>query len=358
MPVDISGSSQAVRALDCFPERHDATEPITIAPLGRGLINETHLVTGTAAPLVLQQVSPIFDPAIHHNIEAVTSRLAAAGLATPRLRPTRDGQLWADLGTHGVWRLMTHVAGTSFDVAQSTAQAAAAGALVARFHGALADLDHDFVGRRLGVHDTAAHLARLKHAVAQHRGHRLHAAVVRLADDIQTAQRKLPPLPDLEPRPCHGDLKLNNLRFAGPEPPASAQAICLIDLDTLGPMSLAHELGDAWRSWCNRAGENATEAHFDLAIFAASWEGYRRHGGDQLDRAEREGLLLGVDWICLELSARFATDALEERYFGWDPQRHQTRGDHNLERARGQLALHRAAVHSRPERARLLGIAG
>ncbi len=352
----MSGTSLASVALDHFLERDAATQPIVIAPLGRGLINETHLVEGTAEPLVLQRVNPIFDPAIHHNIQAVTQRLAQAGMVTPVLRPTRQGQLWADLGPDGVWRLMTHVAGASFDVAQSAAQARAAGALVARFHGALSNLDHEFVGVRLGVHDTTAHLARLQRAERTRSDHRLHGAVARLAADIRDAAAHLPPLPELALRPCHGDLKLNNLLFAGPVPPGSHDGLCLIDLDTLGPMTLAHELGDAWRSWCNQAGEDDTVAQFDLEIFEASWEGYRLHGGEDLDDTERQGLLLGVEWICLELAARFATDALEESYFGWDAERYPTRGDHNLVRARGQLALHHAAAATRPARARLLGV--
>ncbi|MBW2455907.1 MAG: aminoglycoside phosphotransferase family protein [Deltaproteobacteria bacterium] len=343
-------------ALDCFPERDAAARPIVLTPLGRGLINETHLVRGTPVPLVLQRVNPIFAPTIHHIIEAVTQRLAQAGMVTPVLRPTRQGRLWADLGQDGVWRLMTHVAGASFDVAQSAAQAHAAGALVARFHGALCDLDHEFVGARLGVHDTAAHLARLQRAETGCSDHRLHGAVASLAAEIRDAAAQLPPLPELALRPCHGDLKLNNLLFAGPASPASHDAICLIDLDTLGPMTLAHELGDAWRSWCNQAGEDVTEAQFDLGVFEASWQGYRRHGGDDLDRTERQGLLLGVEWICLELAARFAADALEESYFGWDAKRYPTRGDHNLVRAQGQLALHHAAARTRPARARLLGV--
>lgn len=356
MSVAVSGSSLASVALDHFPEREAAAQPIVITPLGRGLINETYLVRGTPAPLVLQQVNPIFDPTIHHNIQAVTQRLAQAGMVTPALRPTRQGRLWADLGPDGAWRLMTYVAGASFDVAQSAAQAQAAGALVARFHSALGDLDHEFVGARLGVHDTAAHLRRLTQAERRYRDHRLHGAVAQLAAEIRDATAQLPPLPQLAERPCHGDLKLNNLLFAGPEPPASEDALCLIDLDTLGSMTLAHELGDAWRSWCNQAGEDATEAHFDLGVFEASWEGYRRHGGDDLDRTERQGLLLGVEWICLELAARFAADALAESYFGWDAERYPTRGDHNLARARGQLALHHAAARTRPARARLLGV--
>ncbi|MDB4981897.1 MAG: aminoglycoside phosphotransferase, partial [Myxococcales bacterium] len=67
-------------------------------PLPGGLINRTFLLTRGDARAVLQRVSAIFSPRIHENIEAVTSRLAAAGLETPRLVRTRAGGLFVDAG--------------------------------------------------------------------------------------------------------------------------------------------------------------------------------------------------------------------------------------------------------------------
>ena len=315
------------------------------------------LVTANARRSVLQRLAPIFSPVINENIAAVTSALAAAGLPTPRLLPTREGNLWLDLGGEdGVWRLQTFVPGVSFDKVQSPAQARAAGALVARFHCALDGLVYAFGGLREGVHDTAKHLARLREALPDHKGHRLLPYVGPVAEAILTRAQDLDPMPVLPPRLCHGDLKLNNIRFAGEAPPASEEALCLIDLDTVGPMSLGYELGDAWRSWCNLRGEDDTHASVDLSVFRASFAGYASGIGRALTEAERRALLGGTEWISLELASRFAADALIESYFGWDPQRYPSRGDHNLARSRGQLALHDAFVATRKERAAILGL--
>ena len=54
--------------------------------------------------------------------------------------------------------------------------------------------------------------------------------------------------------------------------------------------------------------------------------------------AEWAALVPGAERIALELSCRFALDALDESYFGWNP-RFGGRGEHNLLRARGQAAL-------------------
>jgi len=287
--------------------------------------------------------------------------LMAAGLPTPLLLPTREGKTHLELGASapapvtGVWRLLSFVDGVSFDVLDGPEQAGAAGQLVARFHAALEGLSHTFVGLRQGVHDTPLHLRRLREAVIAHAHHRLAAAVAPLAQEIASAAEALPPLPTALPRLGHGDLKFNNILFAGREGAARQQAVCLIDLDTVGPVLLAHELGDAWRSWCNRAGEDAAVAELDLALFEASWDGYASGPARALGEDERRALLLGVEWISLELAARFLGDALAESYFGWNPAKFPGRGEHNLLRARGQWSLHRALVETRPLRARILG---
>ncbi len=334
------------KVLRAFPGLQDAS----IEPLGHGLINQTFLLATDDGRFVLQRLSPIFAPEINHNIAAVTLALAKAGLPTPRLVPARDGRLWVDLGTGGVWRVQTFVAGRGFDKVQSAAQARSASELVARFHRAVEGVDHRFVGLREGVHDTAKHMARLREAVASHASHRLIADVSELAKAILACVQGLRPLPALPARIGHGDLKLNNVLFAGDCAPAAEEAVCLIDLDTVGPVLLAHEIGDAWRSWCNLSGEDATTAKVDVAVMAASFEGYASAIGRDLTRDERLALLGGVEWISLELASRFAADALGESYFGWDPARYATRGEHNLVRARGQFALHQALVTSRPER--------
>lgn len=333
-------------------------EAATVVPLAGGLINRTFLLRRGDARAILQRVSPVFSPRIHENIEAVTRRLEAAGLTTPRLVPTREGALFLEASKGaGSWRMLTHVEGLAFDAVARVSQARSAGALIARFHRALDDLRHDFVGMRAGVHDTPAHLRRLAEAVAAHPDHRLAAEVAPLAAAIAFRARELPPLPPLPARVCHGDLKFSNLLFADHEPPAFDRAVCLIDLDTVGPLSLAYELGDAWRSWCNRAGEDEIEARLDLEVLRASVEGYREGWGEPLDGATRSALVLGVEWISLELAARFAADALLETYFGWDPRRFAGRGEHNFVRARGQWSLHEALVATRAARTELLNAA-
>ena len=59
----------------------------------------------------------------------------------------------------------------------------------------------------------------------------------------------------------------------------------------------------------------------------------------------------GVATITLELAARFALDALEERYFRWDRQRFAAAWEHNLLRACNQLQVWRAMPERRAQKA-------
>lgn len=334
--------------VDEFPELNGAT----VMPLGKGLINRTWLVVRDHESWVLQHVNALFNPRIHENIQAVSAHLRAKGLSCSELLATAKGSLYASVEGE-VWRLMTRMHGVSFDTVQSPEHAHAAAGMVGAFHAALQDLDYVFVGCREGVHDTARHLATLRQAVASHGGHRLHQQVRPLAEAIETAVLGLPPLGNEPQLVGHGDLKINNLLFdtSGNE---AAVPVALVDLDTLGPVHLGHELGDMWRSWCNACGEDSQEAHFDVAIFEASLVGYCEGRAWSCSAQARTALLYGVEHICLELAARFAADALRESYFGFDRERFEAAGEHNLLRAQGQWRLAQAAQRCRPERAALL----
>lgn len=326
-------------------------EPDWLRPLGTGLINRTFIARERGGELrVLQQVNPVFPPAVNEDIDAVTAHLAERGLLTPRLVRTVDGELCV-ADPAGAWRVLTCMPGRVLDAVEHPAQAREAGRLLADFHRALDDLEHDFRHVRPPVHDPARHLADLERAVEAHGRHRLHGDAAALAEEIFSAMAALPALPATPARVVHGDPKISNLVFA----PHGDRAVCMLDLDTVGRMALPFELGDAFRSWCNVASEDDPRGHFSAALFEAAATGYGAVAGAWLRPAEAEAAVSATAIIQVELAARFCADALNESYFGWNPSLFGTRGDHNLARARGQLAVHRSLVR---EYARLEDIAG
>jgi Ser/Thr protein kinase RdoA (MazF antagonist) len=333
----------------------------SIEPLGDGLINETFLVEGPVGALppshgtaadraVLQRVNPIFGLAVHEDIEAVSRHLVKKGLLSPLLYRTQSGALAVDLGKDGVWRLSSYVPGRTTSRVEP-ALCGEAGRLVGAFHAALFDLDHDFRFRRPGAHDLSAHLRTLQEAQAAPSPPPGFAA---LADEILHRAAALPAQVKGPLRVCHGDLKINNLRFGD-----DGNGLCLLDLDTLCRQPLCIEMGDALRSWCNPSplGENDPHGTFDLDLFARCIEGYAGPAAAFLTAEEQAGLVAGVERIALELAARFCADAVNRRYFRWDPSRFESQSSHNMVRAAGQLGVargvssHRAAAEALVERA-------
>lgn len=324
--------------LDAFELTGDRLEAVA-----GGLINQTFLARDEAgAPaLVLQRLHAIFAGEVNLDIEAVTEHVAARGLETPRLVRAADGRAWVDAGG-AAWRVLTYVGGVTLHAIEDAAQAEEAGALVGRFHRAVDDLDRAFAFARADVHDTAAHLARLSAVTTDATSGPLAEAAA-LRDRILEAAAALPAMPATRRRICHGDLKVSNLRFDHDRRRARA----LIDLDTLGWQTIAYELGDALRSWCNPRGEDTGEPSIDLGILRASLRGYARGAGDLLSAEERASVAVGLETVCVELAARFCTDVFDDSYFGWDGARFASRREHNLVRARGQLALAASVTHAR-----------
>ncbi len=316
-------------------------EAAEIAAVPGGLINATYAVRVGGAPVaVVQRLHSIFDAKVNLDLDAVTAHLAARGMTTPRLLRTRDGRAWHDHDGR-VWRALSWIDGVTVHRIPEPSWAEAGGVLVGQFHRAVADLRHDYAFARAGVHDTSAHLARL----AQHVEAGLDREASELGRDILAAAADLPGMPAVPRRHGHGDLKISNVLFA--RSPAPVRGTCLVDLDTLGLTTMAFELGDAMRSWCNPGGEDAGQVSFDLPIFAAAIRGFRSVADALVTRDERISIVIGLETVCLELAARFAVDVFRDDYFGWDAARFPTRRAHNLVRARGQLALGRAvrSVH-------------
>ncbi|MGE0548331.1 MAG: phosphotransferase enzyme family protein [Kofleriaceae bacterium] len=313
-----------------------------LAPVPGGLINATYAVRiGGVAIAVIQRLHTIFHPSVNFDIDAVTKHVIARGVPVPRLLLTQAGEAWQEHDGR-IWRALSWIDGTTVHRVPDPSWAHAGGMLVGRFHRAVSDLEYRYAFVRAGVHDTVAHLGRL----AEHVESGADPEAVELGRAIMSVATSLPELPITAKRHCHGDLKISNLLFdAG----GAVTAVALLDLDTLGQGTMAFELGDALRSWCNPLGEDAGEIRFELPIFAAAITGFRSVADDLLTRDERTSIVLGLETVCVELSARFAVDVFRDEYFGWDPTRFSSRRAHNLVRARGQLALAAAVRAARQD---------
>lgn len=312
--------------LAAFPLPSEAT----VVPVGTGLINKTYRVATREGDFVLQKIHEIIPDAAAHDMQVVTAHLAERGMRVPRLVVTNDGQPFARDDEGGRWRLYPWIAGEIVDALTTEAEAREAGRIVGEMHRHLAALDYRPQGSIPHFHDTAYILDEL-------RGVRdaLPSDARALADAI------IAELPELivddrageHRHVIHADLKISNIVFD------SGKAVGVIDFDTLLWHYPSVDLGDAYRSWCNRTAEDDAHAAFDMGLFAAAEEGYAQGRGIAADTATRALHLRAAKQIACELASRFLVDVVRDTYFGYDAKRYPSRRAHNLARAAGQYHL-------------------
>ena len=326
--------------------------PGTIEPLGKGLINDTFRLAAGGRGYVLQRINPRVFPnpgQIMTNLLRLSEHARGAGssgLRIPGVVRARDGRPYSR-GTDGaLWRMMELVEdGVSLPGLGSAEEAAEVGGTLGRFHKLAAGLPEGALDVTLpGFHHTPGYLER--HLAAREcwvQGSESEGADARavracfeqidrregLASVLHTALAE----GRIRERVIHGDPKLDNVLFHR----GSGQALALIDLDTVQPGLIQHDLGDCLRSCCNRSGESpATEARaeFDLGLGAAILAAYGDETRGMLGAGDIAVFYDAIRLMPFELALRFLTDHLEG-----DPYFRVSHRGQNLYKARVQLAL-------------------
>ncbi|KAA6187737.1 phosphotransferase [Thiohalocapsa marina] len=329
------GSTPALTARAIARRFLGATDDLAIAPLGAGLINRTYRVDQGQDSFVLQCLNPRVFPApeaVMANLVRLQARARAhpeCGVRVPALIRTPAGEDWLRDDHGHLWRLLEFIRPSRVLRALETPrQAAAIGRALGRFHRLLAPLDPASFALALpAFHCTTSYLARLDALLAgaaASNGPVDAPSDATIAPLLQFIDARRPLAGVLEQalaagitqeRIVHGDPKLDNLLFA----PDTDRVLCLIDLDTVQPGLLHHDLGDCLRSCCNRAGEQAGEqasASFDLALCEAILNAYAAETPGLLSAEEQALLPAAVQLIPFELCIRFLTDHLQgDRYF-------------------------------------------
>jgi aminoglycoside phosphotransferase (APT) family kinase protein len=329
-------------------------------PLGQGNINDTWLlVLEDGQHRVLQRLSPeVFpDPLpVMRNLRLLAAHLAAApGPEVPvsfSLLTTADGKD-QHLDKDGCWRMLSYIEGSrTLAHPLSPIQAREIGRLLGQFHRLTAALAPDLLADPLpGFHITPLYLARFDGLVPRPaaRNDLEQACFTAIEAGRELAVMLETARPRLRHQVIHGDPKLTNVLFSEQED----RALSLIDLDTVKPGLLLHDLGDCLRSCCSQQGEEVPDlatVTFDADLFEALLAGYWPQAGHLLGQDDRDLLVTATRLICFELGLRFFTDHLEgDRYF------RVSRPGHNLHRATIQFNLARDVLaHEQDLQGRLL----
>lgn len=134
-------------------------------------------------------------------------------------------------------------------------------------------------------------------------------------------------------RITHNDTKLNNVLLDE----KTAEATCVIDLDTSMPGLALYDFGDLVRTSTTPAAEDEkdlSKVDMQMNMFEALTKGYLSSAADFLTPSERENLVFGGKLMTFEVAIRFLTDYLDgDNYFKTHYE------GHNLDRARTQIQL-------------------
>jgi Ser/Thr protein kinase RdoA (MazF antagonist) len=283
--------------------------------VSEGYINKTYAVGPVQAPkFILQQINTAVFPqpeALMSNLERALPLLQAEDYAKVELMRTTTGASWVLDQEGNPWRLFRFVEGScTFSTADREEIARETGAILGRFHELIAPLDptslrevlprfHDLdwrVEQLLAAQESAAYAREEKASPWLVKALRL----VHNCEDIPWGEMPL--------RNCHNDTKLSNVLFDC----KSGKALCLIDLDTLGPGYLLYDLGDALRTLMNPLAED--HPHWDKAVlnlpfYRAFLEGLKESGLN-MSAPEREGLPYAPVLMPLLHGLRALTDYL------------------------------------------------
>lgn len=298
-----------------------------VTSLGEGNINDTFLVQTTDVSIVLQRInSHVFpEPQILiDNLHHLSSHLVAQTANDVQhwqetvLVPTIDGAPSVTDHDGFFWRALSYIHDSiSVSNAQTALHAEQTGWALGHFHKRLVGLDATRIRPPLpGFHNLTHYLKQYQKTVIG------SVNTQRISPDgqfcLNTIRDVTPTVFTLEQAlakgtirrtTIHGDPKIANVLFHK----ENGLAISLIDLDTVGPGILQHDIGDCLRSVCNSGGEQSTPetAAFDLDLCKLTLQGYFSETGKLLTIIDKELIYDGIKTITFELGLRFFTDYLQ-----------------------------------------------
>jgi len=334
---------------------------VALESIGSGNVNDTYRVvlrtTFSEEQFILQRINQaVFkEPAlVMANMKAVTDHahkriLEEAEQADriwqlPRVIPSMNGDDFVVDENGEYWRALSMIASTtSYERISIPEHAAEAGRVLGHFQRIIADFPIEKMEDTLpGFHITPDYLKKydvtLTERGAQERL-KISAEARRLAKFVEDRRSFAAVLEsarergEIDLRPIHGDPKITNVMIDE----VTGKGTCIVDLDTVKPGLIHYDFGDAVRSGCNPAGEEASdlkEVKLDLDLFKALVQGYLIEAKGFLTDNEKKYLYDSVRLITFELGLRFFKDYLAGNVYFKTSYEAQ-----NLNRARVQFAL-------------------
>jgi len=323
---------------------------LAVTPVGAGNINDTYRVDiqihGKKQSWLLQRLNhKVFtDPdAVMRNIRAVAAHLEQLydfPLRVPAPVATSAGK-WLhrdDAGNY--WRVFPFYDNTyAPEHLPEPAVAFEAAQAYGAFLYALRDFSADELAETIpGFHDTERRWAVFEDILKKNPANRQNPAQAEIdalfeARTVFTRVHRLKQSGELPRRVTHNDTKAGNVLLDT----QTGRAVAVIDWDTIMPGTVLSDFGDMVRTFAPDCPEDGSgSVNLRLDTLEALCRGFLGQTAGFLTALERQNLPLGALWIIGEQALRFLTD-----YLAGDTYYKIRYAEHNLVRARNQLALFR-----------------
>ena len=320
-------------------------KPVSYEEFGSGHINSTFIIkTNTGMRYVLQHINKyVFkDPAqVMENIGAVTSYLLQQNGGTYtalHYMQTKEG-LYFHLDSRGeYWRMYEFISGICLNAPECDEDLYQSALAFGQFQYLLRDFPAETLHETIpNFHNTIDRYVQFKASVTADSVGRRTTAAAEIAQLLSWEEKagtleRLRNAGELPLRVTHNDTKLNNVLLNE----FTHKNLCVLDLDTVMPGLSLYDFGDAIRFGASTAAEDEpklSKVSLNLHLFQVYTKGYLEAVPSLTDK-EIEMLPLSAFIMTVEVAVRFLKDYLDgDLYFKIK------RPDHNLIRARNQIAL-------------------
>ena len=290
-----------------------------------------------------------------NNIDKVTEHIRAKkpGQLALHFHHTADRKTYVVDGKN-FWRMTNYVPSVTYNTVSNLDVVRNAGKAFGEFQMELSDFDITELTETIpGFHNTRQRYENFIAAVRENKSGRADAVreEIEWLLSVQDLACKLTDLQKegkLPLRVTHNDTKINNVLFN----PVDNSAMIVIDLDTVMPGLMGHDFGDAIRFAANFVEEDCVDLEkvgVDLEVFRAFAEGFLSKTAKTMTEVEVETLALSCFVLTTELATRFLADYIDgDLYFNIKYP------EHNLVRARCQIALAKDMLKSMDEMERIV----
>lgn len=309
---------------------------LEITQLFSGSINETYKVKIKKNLYILQKLSPIFKKEVIEDMEITTNFLALNNIQAPQLLETKTSQKYI-VENNQIYRLYKYIDGETPDkLSLSNNKLKSLGNYLADLHLNLKKLNYTPKNIIPNFHNTDFYITEIQKIKSQ-----LDQIDQENITQMIEIYNKIDKQFLEEKQVIHGDPRIENILYD-----ERTNYFTIIDFDTIMLESIFVDIGDLCRSLF--ISEDLDQVKYDKILHSKFIAGY--HRVLNLSKAQEDKIKLkefqknAIDStiiITLELSIRFFIDYIEDKYFGFNKEKYQTRKEHNLIRARTCYELFR-----------------